>query len=149
MKKPVVLVVCTGNSMRSQMAEALLRRDLGDLIEVHSAGTHPSHVHRHAIRTMEEIGIDMSLHYSKSVFEFARHEIDLVITVCDSAKESCPVIPGAKRTVHQGYPDPYHASPTQDPEVMFAELRDRMRKELVELVCEELRLTRPQHQTGA
>lgn len=149
MSKPVVLVVCTGNSMRSQMAEALLRHDLGDQIEVHSAGTHPSHVHRHAIRAMEEIGIDMSLHYSKSVYEFARREIDLVITVCDSAKESCPVIPGAKRTVHKGYPDPYHINPIQDPQILFAELRDQMRKELVELVCEELDLPRPQHQTGA
>ncbi|RPH96824.1 arsenate reductase ArsC, partial [candidate division KSB1 bacterium] len=108
MFKPKVLVICTGNSMRSQMAEGLLRADLGDRIEVFSAGTHPTHVHSMAMAALAELGIDTSGHRSKSVNEFLNQRMDLVITVCDSAREICPIFPGAKKTVHKGYPDPMH-----------------------------------------
>lgn len=138
--KPVVLVLCTGNSMRSQMAEGLLRHDLGDRIEVHSAGTHPSYVHENAISALVEVGIDISRQRSKSVNEFIHTQIDLVITVCDSARENCPNLPGAKRTVHQPYHDPYYLSPGEDPNLVFAELRDKMRAELSEIVRRELDL---------
>ena len=88
-----VLILCTGNSARSQMAEGLLRHDGGPGYEVFSAGTHPSHVRPEAIEVMREAGIDISGHRSKSVEEFAGQHFDYVITVCDNAKESCPVFP--------------------------------------------------------
>ena len=89
-----VLIVCTGNSARSQMAEGLLRSSLAGRIEVHSAGTHPSSVNPLAIEVMQELGVDISGHRSKSVDEFAGQEFDYVITVCDSAREACPVFDG-------------------------------------------------------
>jgi arsenate reductase (thioredoxin) len=138
--KPRVLVVCTGNSMRSQLAEGLLRADLGDKIEVFSAGTHPSYVHELAIQALSEVGIDASKHRSKSIKEFAKQPLDLLITLCDSARETCPVFPGARRTIHKGYPDPIFLQPGASPAEVFANLRDRMRVELRELVVKELNL---------
>lgn len=122
------------------MAEGLLRHDLGNYIEVFSAGTHPSYVHENTIEALEEIGIDVSSHRSKSVNEFVHADIDLVITVCDDARENCPRLPGARRTVHQPYHDPYYIRPGEDPRVIFADLRDQMRKELAEIVKRELSL---------
>jgi len=138
--KPVVLVLCTGNSMRSQMAEGLLRHDLGHLVEVHSAGTHPSFVHPNSIESLAEIGIDISLHRSKHVREFLDRDVDLVITVCDSAEQNCPYLPNARLRVHKAYPDPFHMMSTQEPHELFALLRDKMRKELAEIVRRELGL---------
>ena len=92
--KKRVLILCTGNSARSQMAEGLLRHDAGDRFEVFSAGTKPSHVRPEAIAVMRELGIDISGHRSKSVDEFAGQSFDYVLTVCDNAKESCPIFPG-------------------------------------------------------
>ena len=126
--------------MRSQMAEGLLRHLLGNRIEVFSAGTHPGIVHPNAIATLHEIGIDISQHRSKSVREFVDYDIDLVITVCDHAKENCPVLPGAKNTVHQPYADPFYMHSGDDPAVIFANLRDKMKVELAELVCDVLGL---------
>ena len=137
--KPKVLVICTGNSMRSQMAEGLLRTDLGDRIEVFSAGTHPSFVHPAVIATLHEIGIDISQHRSKSVTEFREEPLDLVITVCDTAAERCPVLPGAHKMVHQGYPDPTRQD-SDDTYDYLAQMRDQMRAELRELVIKELGL---------
>jgi len=139
-RKPRVLVICTGNSMRSQIAEAVLRLDLGDHIEVFSAGTHPGSVHPLAIETLTAIGYDASRHRSKSVNEFLGTPMDLVITVCDSAREACPLFPGARRTVHKGYPDPFHSGSSGDMAEMMAEIRDRMRRELRALVVKELNL---------
>lgn len=139
-RKPSVLVVCTGNSMRSQMAEGLLRHDLGEYIDVHSAGTHPGSVHSYSIAALQDIGIDISGHHSKSVTEFRDRSLDLVITVCDAAHEACPVLPHARKTVHKGYPDPVRANPDADWTELFAQLRDRMRAELRQLVITELRL---------
>ncbi len=92
--KKRVLILCTGNSARSQMAEGLLRHDAGDRFEVESAGTKPSHVRPEAIAAMNELGIDISGHRSKSVDEFTGQQFDYVLTVCDNAKESCPIFPG-------------------------------------------------------
>jgi arsenate reductase len=101
-----VLILCTGNSARSQMAEGILRREGGDRFEVYSAGTKASFVRPEAIQVMREIGIDVSHHRSKSVEEFAGQEFDYVITVCDNAKESCPIFPGIAERIHQSFEDP-------------------------------------------
>ena len=101
-----VLILCTGNSARSQMAEGLLRSIGQGAIDVHSAGTKPSIVRPEAIAVMAERGLDISSHRSKHVDEFAGESFDYVITVCDSAKESCPIFPGAPRRIHWSFPDP-------------------------------------------
>src|SRR5258708_21503017 len=94
MKKKTVLILCTGNSARSQMAEGLLRHEAGDRFEVFSAGTKPSHVRPEAIAAMNEIGIDISGHRSKSLDEFSGQDFDYLITVGDHANDVCPVFPG-------------------------------------------------------
>ena len=104
--KKRVLILCTGNSARSQMAEGLFRHEAGDAVEVFSAGTKPSLVRPEAIAVMNEIGIDISGHRSKSVDEFSGEQLDYVITVCDNAKESCPVFPGATKRLHWPFNDP-------------------------------------------
>jgi len=96
----------TGNSARSQMAEGLLRHEAGDRFEVYSAGTKPSTVRPEAITVMKEIGIDISSHRSKSVDEFVGQELDYVITVCDNAKESCPIFPAKTLRMHWPFEDP-------------------------------------------
>lgn len=106
MQKQRVLILCTGNSARSQMAEGLLRHDFGDRFEVFSAGTKPSFVRPEAIAVMSELGIDLSGHRSKHVSEFVNHSFDYVITVCDNAKESCPVFPGTVQKIHWSFEDP-------------------------------------------
>jgi arsenate reductase len=105
MKKRVI-ILCTGNSARSQMAEGLLRAMAGDQVDVFSAGTSPSHVRSEAIAVMSELGIDLSGHRSKHVGEFDGQPFDYVITVCDNANESCPVFPGEARRMHWTFPDP-------------------------------------------
>ena len=101
-----VLILCTGNSARSQMAEGLFRHLVGDAYEVRSAGTKPVGVNPLAIEAMREIGIDISHHRSKSVSEFDGQHFDAVITVCDSAAEHCPVFAGAPQRIHWSLPDP-------------------------------------------
>ncbi|HMV49713.1 MAG TPA: arsenate reductase ArsC [Blastocatellia bacterium] len=101
-----VLILCTGNSARSQMAEGILRADGGERFEVFSAGTRASFVRPEAIRAMAEIGIDISGHHSKSVEEFIGQDFDYVITVCDHANEVCPVFPGNTVRIHQSFEDP-------------------------------------------
>ena len=100
-----ILVLCTGNSARSQMAEGLLRHHGGKQVIVHSAGTKPKGLNPLAVQVMSEIGIDISHQSSKNVSDFAGHKFDWVITVCDQAKEECPVFPGSKM-VHWSTPDP-------------------------------------------
>ncbi|HWF45809.1 MAG TPA: arsenate reductase ArsC, partial [Bryobacteraceae bacterium] len=100
MSKQSVLILCTGNSARSQMAEGLLRHMAGDRFEVASAGTRPSIVRPEAIEAMKEIGISLEGHRSKSVDEFVDKPIDYVITVCDNAKESCPIFPARTSRMH-------------------------------------------------
>jgi arsenate reductase len=101
-----VLILCTGNSARSQMAEGLLRSFGGDRVEVFSAGTNPGIVRPEAIAVMSELGIDISRHRSKHVREFDGRHFDYVITVCDQANESCPVFSGDTERIHWSFPDP-------------------------------------------
>jgi len=101
-----VLFVCTGNSARSQIAEALLRQQGGTAFEVASAGTEPKGVNQLTVRALAEVGIDISGARSKSVTEFLDEEFDYVITVCDQARETCPVFPGVHESIHWGFDDP-------------------------------------------
>jgi arsenate reductase len=125
--KKRVLILCTGNSARSQMAEGLLRHDAGDRFDVFSAGTKPSRVRPEAIAVMRELGIDISGQRSKSVEQFAEQTFDYILTVCDSAKESCPILPG-KITIHQNFEDPA-ALEGSEPERLarFRRVRDELR----------------------
>ena len=123
-----VLILCTGNSARSQMAEGLLRHDAGDRFTVESAGTKPSHVRPEAIAVMKELGIDISGHRSKSVEDFADREFDYVLTVCDNAKESCPVFPGHANRLHRNFDDPAAAEGSETARLaVFRRVRDEIR----------------------
>jgi arsenate reductase (thioredoxin) len=108
-----VIFVCTGNSARSQMAEALLRRDGGPAFEVVSAGVDPRGVNPLTIRALAEVGLDIAGARSKSVTEFLGQPFDYVVTVCDRARESCPVFPGGAATLHWGFDDPAEAAGTE------------------------------------
>src|SRR5580692_9440237 len=126
-----VLILCTGNSARSQMAEGLLRHDGGDAFEVASAGTRPSHVRPEAIAVMKEIGIDISGHRSKSVDEFAARDFDYVLTVCDDARETCPIYPGHGNRLHQSFEDPAALEGSQEMKLAaFRKVRDQIRQYL-------------------
>ena len=126
-----VLILCTGNSARSQMAEGLLRHDAGDRFEVSSAGTKPGHVRPEAIAVMRELGIDLSGHRSKHVDEFAGQPFDYVLTVCDNARESCPVFPAATRTMHHSFDDPAALQGTEEERLsLFRRVRDEIREYL-------------------
>jgi len=105
-KKIRVLILCTGNSARSQMAEGLLRQMAGDRFEVASAGVAPTNVRPEAVAVMREIGLDISHHRSKSVDEFLTQAFDYVITVCDNANEQCPTFPGSTKRIHWSFEDP-------------------------------------------
>ena len=100
------LILCTGNSARSQMAEGLLREMAGDRFDVNSAGVAPSHVRSEAIEAMREIGMDISQYRSKSIDEFLSQPFDYVITVCDNASQHCPVFPGQYKRIHWSIEDP-------------------------------------------
>jgi arsenate reductase (thioredoxin) len=132
--KKRVLILCTGNSARSQMAEGLLRYDAGEKFEVESAGTKPGTVRPEAIAAMKEIDIDISGHRSKHVDEFEGQQFDYVITVCDNAKESCPLFMGAVKRLHHSFEDPPPASHGTDKERMaiFRRVRDELRTYLGE-----------------
>ena len=140
MVKKRVLIVCTGNSARSQMAEGLWRELGGAGYEVFSAGTQPSFVRPEAVAVMRELGVDLSGHRSKSVDEFAGLPFDLVVTVCDSARETCPVFPGARERLHWPFEDP--AGVTGDDEVRMAAFR-RVRDEIRARIVQYLRDTEP------
>ena len=127
-EKRRVLILCTGNSARSQMAEGLLRRDGGDRFEVESAGVNPSRVRPEAVETMREVGIDISAHRSKSADEFVGQNFDYIITVCDNARETCPVFPGKAERIHQSFEDPPPPG-ASDPETTMAVFR-RVRDEI-------------------
>jgi arsenate reductase len=123
-----VLILCTGNSARSQMAEGLLREMAGDRFEVSSAGVAPSSVRPEAIAAMLEVGIDISGHRSKSVDEFANQKFDYVITVCDNANQQCPTFPGDTKRIHWSFDDP--AAAQGDDEARLVEFR-RVRDEIL------------------
>ena len=129
MKKPIVLILCTGNSCRSHMAEGILRAAAGDLVEVHSAGSNPAgYVHPKAIAALAEIDIDISGHTSKHMNDFLDRQIDTVITVCGNADQACPMFPGQVHRHHWGFDDPAHAAGTDD-EIMteFRRVRDQIK----------------------
>ncbi len=132
MSKKSVLILCTGNSARSQMAESLLRSMAGDRFEVASAGTRPSAVRPEAIQAMKEIGIDLSGHRSKSVDEFIGQPIDYVITVCDNANETCPVFPAGTSRMHWPFEDPPPPGKGTEEERLsiFRTVRDKMKARL-------------------
>jgi|SRR5579863_2535832 len=129
--KKRVLILCTGNSARSQMAEGLLRHDSGDRCEVFSAGTRPSKVRPEAIAVMRELGIDISGHRSKSVDEFTGQPFDYVITVCDNARENCPLFPGHAVAIHKAFEDPAAVEGSQQERTaVFRRVRDEIRSYL-------------------
>ncbi len=125
MSKQRVLILCRGNSARSQMAEGLLRASAGDRFEVFSAGTKPVGLNPNAVAALREVGIDISNHRSKSVDEFAGQQFGYVITVCDNAKESCPFFPGGGQRVHHSFEDPAAAPEEQQLET-FRAVRDQI-----------------------
>ena len=134
-EKKRVLILCTGNSARSQMAEGLLRKMAGDRFEVESAGVDPVRVRPEAIEAMREIGVNISEHRSKSVDEFARQEFDYVVTVCDNAREHCPVFPGKTERIHWSFDDPAKASGDEAARlVVFRRVRDEIENRLREFV---------------
>ena len=123
-----VLILCTGNSARSQMAEGILRNIASDRFDVESAGVAPSRVRPEAVEAMRDIGIDISSHRSKSVDEFAGRQFDYIITVCDNAKESCPVFPGNATRIHWSFDDPAAVEGTDEEKLaVFRRVRDEIK----------------------
>jgi arsenate reductase len=135
MKRRRVLFLCTGNSARSQMAEGLLRHIAGDQFEVFSAGTRPAGLNPNAVTAMEEIGIDIAGNRSKSVVEFTGQHFDFVFTVCDNAKEACPVFPGQSQRLHESFVDPA-AAPADQQLAVFRDVRDQIAARLRRFVRE-------------
>jgi arsenate reductase len=133
--KKRVLILCTGNSSRSQIAEGLLRHDAGDRFDVFSAGTRPSQVRPEAIAVMQEVGIDISHQRSKGVETFANQQFDYVLTVCDHAKESCPIFPGKGITIHRNFEDPAAFQGSEGQRLdLFRRVRDEIRATLPSLL---------------
>jgi arsenate reductase (thioredoxin) len=127
--KPLVLILCTGNSCRSHMAEGILRAAVGDILNVQSAGSNPSgYVHPLAIQVMAEIGMDISQHRSKHLKEFLSQDVETVITVCGNADQACPSFPGQVNRHHWGFDDPAKAQGTEEEIVReFIRIRDEIR----------------------
>ena len=127
-QKKSVLFICTHNTARSQMAEGFLRTLYGKHFNAYSAGTHPSAIHPYTIRVMWEVGIDISIYRSKSTDEFLEMKCDYVITVCDSAKESCPFFSGGKKYIHKSFEDPTQCEGTKEEKVaLFRRVRDEIK----------------------
>ena len=127
--KKSVLFVCTHNSARSQMAEGLLRAFHGRLYEAYSAGTHPGRVNPFAVAAMGELDVDISSHWSKSVDEVGDDLMDVVVTVCDSAKESCPYVPAKDRSFHRSFEDPSTVEGSDEQKLdAFRRIRDEIRR---------------------
>ena len=127
--KPTVLILCTGNSCRSHLAEGILRVAAGDALNVHSAGSKPAgYVHPLAIAVMQEIGIDISAHCSKHMDDFLAQPVETVITVCGHADQVCPRFPGQMNRHHGGFDDPAHAPGTETEKLaVFRRVRDEIR----------------------
>lgn len=125
---PLVLILCTGNSCRSQMAEAILQRAAGDVLRVESAGSAPSgYVHPLAVKAVSEIGLDLSEGRSKNLDEFLDQEVETVITVCGNADQVCPVFPGQVKRYHWAFDDPAHAEGTEEEQYeVFLRVRDEI-----------------------
>jgi arsenate reductase len=129
MEKKRILVLCTGNSARSQMAEGFLRQFLGDSFEVYSAGTAPGIVRPEAIAVMNEAGIDISSQWSKSVNEYTGSRFDYVLTVCDNAREACPYFPAETKIIHHSFEDPAVVGGDENSRLeAFRRVRDAIRE---------------------
>lgn len=128
--KPMILILCTGNSCRSHLAEGILRAAAGDLLDVQSAGSKPAgYVHPLAIQVMQEIGIDISGHHSKHMDEFLKQPVETVVTVCGNADQACPMFPGQLNRHHWGFDDPAHAVGTDEEKlVVFRRVRDEIKR---------------------
>jgi arsenate reductase len=128
--KPTVLILCTGNSCRSHLAEGFLRAAAGDFLDVQSAGSKPAgHVHPLAIQVMKEAGIDISAHRSKHMNEFLQQPVETVITVCGNADQACPMFPGQINRHHWGFDDPAHATGMDDEKLaVFRRVRDEIKR---------------------
>jgi arsenate reductase len=130
MSNPTILILCTGNSCRSHLAEGILRQALGDQYNVVSAGSKPAgYVHPLGIKAMAEIGIDISAHTSKHMDEFLNQNVETVITVCGNADQACPMFPGQLNRHHWGFDDPAHATGTEE-DIMnvFRRVRDEIQR---------------------
>jgi len=128
--KPTILILCTGNSCRSHLAEGILRAAAGDLLDVQSAGSKPAgYVHPLAIRAMQELGIDLAGHHSKHMNDFLQQPVETVITVCGNADQACPVFPGQLNRHHWGFEDPAHATGTEEEQLaVFRRVRDEIKR---------------------
>lgn len=126
--QPLILILCTGNSCRSHMAEGILRAAVGDKLRVASAGSKPAgYVHPLAIRAVAEIGIDISSHHSKHLNEFLAQDVETVITVCGNADQVCPMFPGQMNRHHWGFDDPAHATGSEEEQLaVFRRVRDEI-----------------------
>ena len=134
--KKRILFLCTGNSARSQMAEALLPLIASDHFEVASAGTHPVGVNPITVAVMKELGVDVTGQRSKSVQEFTGEQFDYIITVCDRARETCPIFPSAFRVLHWSFDDPA-AAPSAERLDVFRRVRDEIADRLCQFLLEE------------
>jgi len=138
MAKPRVLFLCTQNSCRSQMAEGFLRQLAGDRFEAASAGSQATRVNPDAVRVMKEIGIDISAHRSKDVSGLLGQSFTYVVRVCDRAKETCPIFPGAFRYFDWGLDDPAAAKGTEEERLaIFRRVRDEIERQVQEFVAKE------------
>ena len=127
MKK--VLILCTGNSCRSQMAEGWLRYFAKDTVNVYSAGTHPEEINPLAIEAMKEAGVDISHHTSNKIDNYMEINFDFVITVCDNARERCPYFPNTATKLHRSFPDPANATGTDSDQLkVYIEVRDQLKE---------------------
>lgn len=128
--KPLILILCTGNSCRSHLAEGILRQALGNDWEVASAGSKPAgYVHPLAIRAMAETGVDISAHRSKHLDEFLTRDVETVITVCGNADQACPMFPGQVNRHHWGFDDPAHATGTEEEQMqVFRRVRNEIQR---------------------
>ncbi len=130
MTKPTILILCTGNSCRSHLAEGILRAALSGHCNVASAGSKPAgYVHPLGIKAMAEIGIDISAHHSKHMDEFLSQNVETVITVCGNADQACPMFPGQLNRHHWGFDDPAHATGTEEEQMaVFRRVRDEIKR---------------------
>ena len=127
--RPLILILCTGNSCRSHLAEGLLRAAIGDRYQVASAGSKPAgYVHPLAVKAMSEIGLDISAHHSKHMNEFLDRDVETVITVCGNADQACPMFPGQLNRHHWPFDDPAHATGSEAEQLaVFRRVRDEIR----------------------
>ena len=138
MDKKKVIFICTGNACRSQMAEGLLRHMAGNKFEVYSAGSHPSHLHPASVAVMAEWGIDIARHTAEPIDDYLDTGIDIAITVCDNAQQSCPTFPGNVEQIHWGLDDPYHGWGAEPEDLLpHREIRDKLKDRIKVFLTEQ------------